>query len=112
MDSLIPREQKSSVERLFIEPMERFYENVLQYLPNVISFLLLIIAGVILGIVVRVVFTYLLRLVKVDTFSERWGLQSVLTRGGIREHLSTLLARLLGWLTIFVFAIIALTCQA
>jgi hypothetical protein len=101
--------KNSSVERLFIEPLERFYENVLQYLPNVVSFLLLIITGVLLGIVVRVVFTYVLRLIKVDTFSERWGLQSVLTRGGIREHLSALLARLLGWLTIFVFAIIALS---
>jgi hypothetical protein len=100
--------KNSSVERLFIEPLERFYENVIQYLPNVISFLLLIIAGVLLGIVVRVIFTYVLRLIKVDTFSERSGLQSVLTRGGIREHLSALLARLLGWLTIFVFAIIAL----
>jgi hypothetical protein len=98
-----------SVERLFIEPMERFYENVLQYLPNVISFLLLIIAGFLLGIVVRIIFTYVLRLIKVDTFSERWGLQSILARGGIREHLSALLARLLGWLTIFVFVVIALS---
>jgi len=96
------------MERLFIEPLEKFSESVLQYLPNVISFLLLLVAGLILAKFLKVFFAYVLRFIKIDRFSERSGLRDVLLRGGIRDNLSIVLSRLIGWITVFVFIIIAL----
>ncbi len=97
------------VHRLFVEPLERFYESVIQYLPNVMSFILVIIAGLILGKVFKLIFLQVFKVLKVDRFSERSGINEVLHKGGIREHLSSILARLIGWGTIFVFLVIALS---
>jgi hypothetical protein len=96
------------IKRLVIEPLERFYDNVLQYLPNVISFLLILVAGLIMGRLLKVLFSYVFRFIKIDKFSDRSGIQGILGKGGIRENLSIVLSRLVGWVTVFVFIIIAL----
>lgn len=96
------------IKRLVIEPLDRFYDNVLQYLPNVISFLLILVAGLILGRLLKVLSSYVFRFIKIDKFSDRSGVQGILNKGGIKENLSIVLSRLVGWVTVFVFIIIAL----
>jgi hypothetical protein len=44
----------------------------------------------------------------VDRFWDRAGIREVLIRGGIKRPLSTELARIISWLTILVFVVIAL----
>jgi len=100
------------LERLFVEPIQRFYENVIQYLPNIMSFILVIIAGWVLGRILRSISMQIFRLLHVDKVSERTGLHEILQKGGIREHMSVILARLVGWTTVFVFLIIALNVLA
>lgn len=100
------------IKSLFLEPFEKFYESVIQYLPNIMSFLLIIVAGVVLGKVLKVVSVHVFRLVHIDKFSERAGIRNVLMKGGIRDNLSVLLSRLVGWGTVFVFLIIALNVLA
>ncbi|MEJ2182331.1 MAG: hypothetical protein P8Y66_02280 [Nitrospirota bacterium] len=97
-----------SIKRLLVEPFEKFYENVIQYLPNVLGFLLVLIAGFILARVLKILANYLFKLFHVDSVSKRWGITEVLHRGGIREPVSALLARLVEYITIFIFAIVAL----
>jgi small-conductance mechanosensitive channel len=96
------------LHRLFVEPIERFFENLVQYLPNIMSFLLVLAAGVILGKVLKTISLRAFRLFKVDKFSERTGIEDMLHKGGIREHMSGILAQLVQWGTVFVFLIIAL----
>jgi small-conductance mechanosensitive channel len=100
------------IERLFVEPMQRFYENVIQYLPNVMSFILILIAGWVLGRVLRSISMQIFKFLHVDKVSERTGLHEIMQKGGIREHMSVILARLVGWATVFVFLIIALNVLA
>jgi hypothetical protein len=100
------------LERLFVEPIQRFYENVIQYLPNIMSFILVILAGWVLGRVLRTISMQVFKLLHVDKVSERTGLHEILQKGGIREHMSVILARIVGWATVFVFLIIALNVLA
>lgn len=91
-----------------IEPFESFFESVLQYLTNILSFALIIAVGLVLGHVLKFLSLRLFRLMRIDAYSERGEITAMLRRGGITEPLSSLLARAARWLTVFVFFIIAL----
>ncbi len=91
-----------------IEPFERFFENLLHYFTNILSFALIVIVGLVLGHLLKVVSMKFFRLVKLDAHSERSEFSAMLRKGGIAEPLSLLLARIVGWTTVFVFFIIAL----
>jgi hypothetical protein len=97
------------IERLLIEPFMKFYDDFIHFLPKVLGFALIFLAGLIVGKILKVITLYLLRLVRIDGLSERVGVKDILHRGGIREPLSALLSRLAGWITVFVFFIIALS---
>lgn len=91
-----------------VEPFESFFENVLQYLTNILSFILIIVVGFVLGHLLKVVSHKFFKLIRLDAHSERSEFSEILRKGGITEPVSLLLARLMGWLMVFVFFIIAL----
>lgn len=51
----------------------------------------------------------LLRILKVDEFSERHGINSELLKAGMRTNLSSVTGRFCGWLVFFIFVIISLS---
>lgn len=96
------------LRRLIIEPVEQFYEKVLHFLPMLLSSILIFITGFVLGLILKKILLRFFRIVKLDKFSERSGLVELFQKGGIREPLSLILSRLIGWLTVISFLIIAL----
>ncbi|PIX87350.1 MAG: hypothetical protein COZ31_10795 [Nitrospirae bacterium CG_4_10_14_3_um_filter_44_29] len=50
----------------------------------------------------------LFRTIKLDKFSERSGVVEIIQKGGIREPVSLILSRIIGWLTIISFSILSL----
>jgi hypothetical protein len=96
------------LERVFIEPFERFYEQVLQFLPSLLTSLLLLIVGIFLGWLLKVLFGKVLRTLKLDKFADTLGMMEVLRKGGIKEPLSVLLSRIVGWITVVIFVVISL----
>jgi hypothetical protein len=103
---------KNIIERLFVEPFQNFYENILQYLTNIMSFAVIFLAGLLLALILKLMALHFFRLIKVDALSERAGVTEMLGKGGIREPVSSLVSRLVGWITIAVFFIIALSALA
>ncbi len=97
-----------SIRRLIIEPFEQFYEKVLQFLPMLLGSILIFISGLILGLILKNILSRFFRAIKLDKFSERYGLVELFQKGGIREPLSHIISRFIGWLTIISFLIIAL----
>jgi len=95
-------------ERVITEPLQLFIDKLIAFLPNIISALIVLIFGLIIGKLAQIVIGRLLHFFKVDEFAERAGFQRVLARGGVRESFSSLVARFIGWVIIITFLIIAL----
>jgi hypothetical protein len=93
---------------IIIESFEQFYRNVLQFLPNFFAFLLILIIGILLGRVLKALFSRIFRAVGLDKLSEKSGVMDLIRKGGIKDSISTLLAKLVRWITIVIFSIIAL----
>ena len=98
----------NTLERVFIEPFESFYEKVLQFLPSLLTSLLLLAVGIVLGRLLKVIFGKVLKTIKLDKFADKLGMMEVLRKGGIKEPLSVLLSRIVGWITVVIFVVISL----
>jgi hypothetical protein len=95
-------------ERLLLEPLGKLYEQILQFLPNILASLLLFIIGLALGWLLKVISERILRTFKLDRFAESLGLKEVLYKWGLQVPPSRLLSKVIGWIVIFTFTIIAL----
>lgn len=96
------------LQRIIIEPFESCYEKMLTFLPYFLTSLALFIAGIILGVLLRIVFMRIFKALNLDKVADRLGLLEMLLRGGIKEPPSSFIARIIEWLTIFTFAVVAL----
>jgi hypothetical protein len=96
------------IERIMVEPFEKFYEKLLVFLPNLITSLILLIVGILLGIFVKWVFNRIFRAMNLDGLSTKLGMSDALSRSGIKDPLSVVVSRVLKWLTIVTFIIVAM----
>lgn len=96
------------VQRVILEPLERFYEKILEFLPSLFTSLLLLVIGIVLSAITKSVIFRILKAVSIDKHFGRFGMDEVLGRGGIKEPLSMLLSRMVGWITMFIFVVFAL----
>jgi hypothetical protein len=94
--------------RLIAGPMQRFSDRVMEFIPNLFSALLIMVLGFAAGWLAKVLLMKFFTVVKLDAYSERSGVKSVLLKSGIHEPFSQLLARLAGGLVVFVFFLAAL----
>jgi hypothetical protein len=95
------------VQRLFIYPFNRFLDNLLLFLPNFLTAVVILFVGLLIGALLKMLFGRLFRAVGVDGLCERTGMNQLLCKSGIRDPLSLLLAKIIGGVTVAVFAVIA-----
>ncbi|MRR55997.1 MAG: hypothetical protein EG822_16100 [Deltaproteobacteria bacterium] len=95
------------LQRLFIDPFNRFLDNLLFFLPNFLTALVILLVGLLLGALLKMAVVRLLRAVGIDGLCERTGMSQMLCKSGIRDPLSLLLAKIAGGVTVAVFAVIA-----
>jgi hypothetical protein len=93
---------------VIIKPIKDFAENVLDFLPNLLAALLIFFVGITIAVVLKKTFVRIFKAIGFDKVSEKFGIMEVLQKGGIKDSLSTLLAKIISWLTILVFLIISL----
>jgi hypothetical protein len=96
------------LERVLIQPFDRFVERLLAFLPDIMTSILIFVAGIVLGIILKAVFLRFFQAIKIDKFSERSGAVEMMKKGGVKEPVSVILARLLGWVTVISFLILSL----
>lgn len=97
------------LQRLIIEPFDKFYDKIIQFLPNFFIAVILLIVGFVAGFVLKMLFLKLFRAFNVDKFSERSGVVEMMKKSGIREPVSDLLSRLIGWIVVIFFAGISMS---
>ncbi len=95
-------------EKLIVEPLHRFLDRAMEFLPNLVSATLILIIGFAAGWLANVVLKRFFLVVKLDTLSERTGLRDVLSKGGLQEPISRLLAKMIGWFIVFFFFLVSL----
>ncbi|HNS13763.1 MAG TPA: hypothetical protein PKM08_00385 [Syntrophorhabdaceae bacterium] len=95
-------------QRVIVEPFEKCYEKLLYFLPNFFTSILLLIAGILLAVIIRVIFQKLFKTIKLDRFSERSGIVEALSKSGIREPLSVLISKIIEWIIILTFLVVAM----
>lgn len=96
------------IQRILVEPFEKFYERFLTFMPNLLTAIALLIFGIVLGSLLRLALLKVFRAIHLDKAAERLGIFEMLLKDGIKGSLSAFVARLIGWAVIFTFAVIAL----
>ena len=96
-------------ETLITEPFQKFYEKLILFLPNFLSAIVILIAGIAFGFLLKYLFSRIFRIIGLDKVSERSGAAELMKKGGLKDTVSVLLARLIGWLTVIIFAGIAIS---
>jgi hypothetical protein len=96
------------LDRVVIEPFHRLLERLLQFLPDIFIALLVLTVGVVLGKVLKSLSLRIFRAIRLDRISEKSGAVEMMQKGGVKEPVSQILARTVGWVTIISFSILSL----
>jgi len=91
-----------------MEPVTEMLARVAGFLPTFIGVLVILIAGWIIAGALKNVVVKVLKLIQLDTASEKSGLGDILRRGGIRQTVSELIGVLIYWLIMLMVFMTAL----
>jgi hypothetical protein len=90
-------------ERL-LGSMNMFFETVLRFLPGLLAAALILVIGLVVGWVLRIVASRILRVARFDRYCDSSGVSQALGRADIRTAPSALVGRTLFWLVFLSFA--------
>ncbi|MDP6686001.1 MAG: hypothetical protein QGI05_03515 [Candidatus Omnitrophota bacterium] len=89
-----------------MEPITEMLARIAGFLPTLLGVLIILIVGWIIAGMLKSVVVKVLKLIQLDTASEKSGLGDILRRGGIRQTLSELIGVLIYW---FVMLLVFMT---
>ncbi|MFQ5789032.1 MAG: hypothetical protein ACE5JI_01020 [Acidobacteriota bacterium] len=98
-----------------MEPVRLFVERVLEFLPNVLLMVAVLLVGALVARISRAFVRRFLKLASFDAFCQRSGLGEMLTRGGVHQSPSDLAGRIVFYLLALIFffmAVAALDIEA
>ncbi len=95
-------------ETAFLKPIEEFFKQIGSFMPHLLVMLLIVVIGIGVAWVVRVAVSRLLQVTRFDQFSSRVGFSQALNKGGIKEPPSSLIGRIIFWVTLLVFFMLGL----
>ena len=94
-------------ETTVIQPFEQMWARVMEFLPTMVSVILILVVGWIVASVLQKVITRFLKLARLDTVSEKVGISNILTKGDINYTLSEIIGVLIYWLLMLVVFLMA-----
>ncbi len=96
------------VDTLMLEPIRGFVQELLEFLPRLLSSLVLVLCGLLAAWLLRTICVWLIRSLQGDALSEKVGLAPALRRLGISDPFSRLTGRIVYWLVLLSFLVISL----
>lgn len=72
-------------------------------MPRLLALLSFVVLGLLVGGLTKAVLQRLLKALRLDVLSERWGIQAALARAGVKQPLSQMAGRLAFWFVFIVF---------
>jgi hypothetical protein len=92
-----------------VTTVERFGRRTLEFLPNFLALVIILLAGFVLAALLRWGVRRALRMIAFDQWCDRTGLSHVLARADIRSLPSALVAHGVFWLVILIFFVVGLS---
>ncbi len=91
-----------------VDSFNKFLVKVLDFLPNLLAMVTVLIIGFLIAWAVKVLLLRFLKAVQFDRVSGQWGLSDVLSKGGVSYSASNLLSRFFYWVIVLVTLILGI----
>ena len=86
-----------------LEAFRDMMKRMALLLPKLLALISFIVLGFIVGLAVKAILTKLLKAMRIDLLSERWGLQPALTKAGFKQPPSQIIGRMAFWAVFVIF---------
>ena len=96
------------LQGILLEPAKTVLAQISQFLVNILLVLIILVIGWVISKLVKTIVTRILKVVKLDSLSERIGLDSLLSKGGMHYSLSELIGIICYWLVLLVTFVVAI----
>ncbi len=95
-------------DKIVTAPMTNCFQRLIEFLPNLLSSLVIFILGFLLGWIIKSIIQKTLEILNTDRFCKRMGITQGLERGGIKTTPTRLLSQISYWFVVITFFIISL----
>jgi hypothetical protein len=92
----------NSFIQLIFDPLREVYFKFINFVPNLLAMVIVIIIGVIVARIIRAVLVHTLKAVKFDSWSDRMGLTSAMRKGDLWSKPSEILGSAVFWILVIV----------
>jgi hypothetical protein len=96
------------LQQLFVEPILQLYEQVRNSLPHLVSMLVFVVMGLVLGWLVRALLSRALRWLQFDHFCRQTGIQAMLQNAAVSKRPSEFMAGIAGGFVVLVSLVLGL----
>ena len=90
-----------------LDPVQSMWARVMGFLPMLVIVIVILIVGWMMAALVQKIATRFLKLVRLDSVSEKIGIANILTKGDINYTLSEIIGVLMYWLIMLVVILAA-----
>ncbi|MBM4350604.1 MAG: hypothetical protein FJ106_12050 [Deltaproteobacteria bacterium] len=91
-----------------VASFNKFLGKVATFLPNLLAMITILIIGFITAWVIKTILLRFLKAIQFDRVSERWGLNHVLSRGGMAYSPASLVSRFFYWVIVLITLILGI----
>ena len=97
------------IQRVLIEPLKQFLDRAADFLPNLLTALFLLVLGLVVAWLIKYFIVRFLKVIQIDAFLDKSGVAGTFRNLGIKDTLSGFVGRLVYWIVMLIFLIMALS---
>lgn len=100
---------KSFIAKVVTEPLQGLFQKAVEYLPTVLTGLVVFLLGLLLAWVVKLLVVRFIRLLKLEGAFLRSGVTDALQKMAVKDTPAKLIGRMFYWLVVVIFFILSLS---
>ncbi|MFO7733630.1 MAG: hypothetical protein R6X21_08275 [Candidatus Aminicenantes bacterium] len=100
---------KSFIAKVVTEPLQDLFQKAAEYLPTVLTGLVVFLLGLLLAWVVKLLVVRFIRLLKLEGAFLRSGVTDALQKMAVKDTPAKLIGRMFYWLVVVIFFILSLS---
>ena len=99
---------KDVIDTIITEPLKDFLQQIIAFLQDLLSAIIIFVIGLIGGWILKKILVKILNILGADRFCEKVGIPQGFEKIGIRATPTVIIGRVVYWLVVIIFIIIAL----